>query len=52
MMVVQIITILAGVIIEAMLLITVYTIGKYDGKIEALDETEADILQLMRSRNA
>ena len=52
MAVAQIMIILAGIAVEIMLLKAVYDIGKCDGIIEALNETEEDMKRLIRNKYA
>ena len=52
MAVVQIIIVLAALAIQVMMLFAAYDVGKCDGKLEALEETEEDLQRLMRRQDA
>lgn len=52
MAVAQIIIVLAALAIQEMMLLAAYDIGKCDGKLEALEETEEDLQRLMRRQDA
>ena len=52
MAVAQIIIVMALIAVEILLLRAVYDIGKCDGIIEALNETEEDMKRLIRNKYA